>query len=75
MTEVNPFANPPIFRYEEVLTLADIDAIKNGYLYQWESRSWLHPIEKFKYLVAIGTCNSLFQWVHDGKPIMKRKGK
>lgn len=71
--DVNPFAHPPIFRYEEVLTVADLDAIKHGYIHQYTQAAWYHPIEKFKYLAAIGTINSLFQWLCDGKPIMKRK--
>lgn len=73
--EINPFAHPPVFRYSEVMTLADLDAIKYGYLHQWETTPWYKPIKKFQYLVAIGTMNSLFAWLKDGKPITKRGTK
>lgn len=69
------FKSQPIFRYSEVLSLADLDAIKHGYIYQYDSTPWYHPIEKFKYLVAVGTVNSLFKWLADGKPIKQRKGQ
>jgi hypothetical protein len=67
------FKNTPLFRIDQVLTVADIDAIKHGYLYQYEATPWYHPIEKFKYLVAVGTMNSLFHWLRDGKPITKKE--
>lgn len=66
------FKHEPFLRYSEALTLADLDAIKHGYVYQYERTPWYNPINKFKYLVAIGTMNSLFQRLEDGKPIKKR---
>lgn len=67
------FKSAPVFRYHEILSLADLDAIKHGYIHQYDATPWYHPINKFKYLIAIGTVNSLFKWLADGKPISKRK--
>lgn len=70
------FKHEPFLRYSEALTLADLDAVKHGYLYQYDRTPWYRPVDKFKYLIAIGTMNSLFDWLSSGKPIItKRKGK
>jgi hypothetical protein len=67
------FKSRPVFRYSEVLTPADIDAIKHGYIWQWQRTPWYLPKQKFKYLIAIGTLNALFDWLKEGKPIKEKK--
>lgn len=67
------FKNPPVFRYNEVLSLADLDAIKHGYIWQWRHTKWYEYRKRYQYRTAIGTINSLFDWVYEGKPIQDKK--
>lgn len=69
------FKHEPFLRYSEALTLADLDAIKHGYMFQWEITPWYKLITKYKFLVAIGTMNGLIKWLTDRKPITKRSPK
>lgn len=66
------FKHEPFLRYSEALTVADLDAIKHGYMYQFEATPWYRPITKFKFLAAIGTLNALFAWLRAGKPITNK---
>lgn len=67
------FKSQPVFRYSEVLSLADLDAIKYGYIFQRELTPWYRPVTKFKFLIAIGTINALFHWLEAGKPIKTKE--
>lgn len=67
------FKSPPVFRYTEVLSLADLDAIKQGYIWQWQHTKWYEYRKRQQFRFAIGTLNALFDWLQEGKPIQEKQ--
>lgn len=73
MADINPFASPPVFRYEDVVTVADLAAIREGYYLQLQQIPWYRVMKKFNFLVAITTIDAVFDWILHGKPIRIKK--
>lgn len=72
MPDINPFASPPIFRYEEVISQADLEAIREGYILQWQRTKWYQFIRRYQFRIALGTINALFTWINEGKAVKEK---
>lgn len=68
MSEINPFAQPPVFKTDQVFTFYDIEAVRNGYIYQYQGTSKYNLKRRWMLRVGVGVCNELLHWLAHGKP-------
>jgi len=61
----------PVFEYDQVLTVHDLLAIRNGYWYQFESTSKWRVWRRTQFYIAIGVLNSLLIWIKNRKLVRK----
>jgi hypothetical protein len=66
--EINPFENRPLYEEEKVITMYDINAILNGYIYQYRAVSKWNMYLRWKFKVAVSVAQGILQWLEDGKP-------
>lgn len=65
----NPPDPRPVFEADQVLTVYDILAIKNGYWYQYRHTPWYHFTKRYQFRAAVGVCNEMLHWLAHGKPL------
>lgn len=64
----NPPDPRPVYEADQVLTLYDISAIRNGYIYQYQHLPWFELKRKWVLRIGVGVCNEMLHWLAHGKP-------
>jgi hypothetical protein len=57
----------PVYEYDQVITIRDLIAIRNGYVYQYGLLPWYKAYKKWMFRVGIGVCSELMHWLSTGK--------
>lgn len=61
----------PVFEYDQVLTIPDLVAIRNGYAYQFDHTPRWKVWPRLQFYIAIGVLNSLLEWIGNQKSVKK----
>lgn len=64
----NPPDPRPVFEADQVITIYDLIAVRNGYIYQFTRTPWFDVRKRLKFQAGVGVCNELLHWLHHGKP-------
>lgn len=64
----NPPDPRPVYEYDQIVTIYDIQAIRNGYIYQYNDMPWHAFSRRLMFRVGVGVCNEILRWVAHGKP-------
>lgn len=64
---INPFAESPLYRYSEVVTLHDLKSMYIDMVKEYQSRSWLKFSMKLQLLGACAMLECLIRWIQKGK--------
>jgi|WetSurMetagenome_2_1015567.scaffolds.fasta_scaffold542284_1 hypothetical protein len=66
----------PLYEADQVLTMYDIMAIRNGYIMQYQNAPWYWFRKKWMFRLGVGVCNEFLHWLYHGKPVdgVKCKG-
>ena len=67
MTKINPFAEPPVYKPDQVITPYDLVAVRNGFIYQYNTAPFWRFIFKYRMLIGIGTIDSLIRFLGNNK--------
>jgi hypothetical protein len=65
--EINPFEHRPLYDENQVITIYDLNAVRNGYIYRYNSTRWYRLYDRLKYLIGVAVCNELLHWLVHGK--------
>jgi hypothetical protein len=61
----------PVYEGDQVITMYDLIAIRNGYVYQYQESKWYQVVRKFKFRAGVGVINEILHWLSHGKPHAK----
>lgn len=67
MSGVDPFAQTPVYKEEQVITPYDLNAIRNGFVLQMYTIKWWEIEKKYRMKVAIGVIDALFHFLDNDK--------
>lgn len=67
----------PVYEADQVFTVYDVVAIRNGYIYQYHNTPFYEFQKRLKFQAGVGVCNELLHWLYHGKPAngMECKGR
>ena len=64
----NPPDPRPVFEHDQVVTVFDIQAIREGYIHLYQTTPWHAFNRRWMLRVGVGLCNEILHWVAHGKP-------
>lgn len=67
MSDINPFAERPVYKEEQVITQYDLNAIRNGFIYQRAAAPWWQFEFRYRMKVGIGVIETLFRFLENNK--------
>lgn len=59
----------PLYEADQVVTYRDLYGMRNGYVLQYRATRWWEFKNRYKFLVAIGTIDTMLYWLKQGKQI------
>jgi hypothetical protein len=64
----NPPDPRPVYEYDQVITIPDILALRNGYIYQYQNTRWYEVERRWRLRAGLMFCNEILHWLYHGKP-------
>jgi hypothetical protein len=72
MSDINPFSQPPLVEWENCVTHFELHEASCVLKDIEQKLPWWKAFEKYKLRLSVGVVESIIQWIHDGKPSVRR---
>jgi hypothetical protein len=64
----NPFEQAPVYEEDQVITIDNLIAIYNGYVYQYKQLPRWNMKRRWMLRVGMGIIQEILRWLEEGKP-------
>lgn len=68
LADVDPFAQAPMYREEQVITPRDLKRIHEGFIETYHALPWWNIVAMWRYLVGLNVVHTMLGWLSKGKP-------